>query len=451
MVLWGPGYYWVLLIICTYAVVTAGIPAVCCRLGGLLALPAGWALMELFVRDYLFRITWAVFGQALGDWPVVARASSFAGPELLTYLCVACGVAVAVWLRPVGRFERLLAVAQGPVLLAGVVVAGYFLPTPSPTEGVLRVAVIQPDVGAEVVRDAAGRDAFLRTLDHLIDQTLPDRPDVIALPETAFPGFVRYDNTLTAWVKRTVVRTRRPLLFGTLDREEGDPGRAYNASILITPYNTVTTYRKTQLVPFGERVPDPWPFRKELNVALRNLIEIYPGNEATVFQLADGRVFSTPLCSEEAAPDLARDFAAGGSKLLLSLVNTARVKDTCQAMQQLRRARLTAVAVGLPLVRCASGGPSCVVTPDGRIGEAILGPDGRPVRGEGAGVLEAPMGHAETLYGRCGDGLGTGLYLGATGLLTVWTQRRWLRLRRAAASPPLWESTLAEQGVAVKA
>jgi hypothetical protein len=92
-----------------------------------------------------------------------------------------------------------------------------------------------------------------------------------------------------------------------------------------------------------------------------------------------------------------------------------------------------------------------VVTPDGRIRTTLEGPDGRPVRGEGAGVLEAPMGHAETLYGRCGDGLGAGLYLGATGLLGVWTHRGRLRLRRAAASPPLWESTLAERGVAVKA
>jgi apolipoprotein N-acyltransferase len=438
MIFWGPGYYWVLLIICFYAVVTAGVPAVCCRLGGLLALPAGWALMELGVRDYLFRITWAVFGQALGDWPAVARVSSFAGPELLTFLCVACGVSGAVWLRPVGRVERILALVQGPGLLAAAVAAAYFTAPVSTTEGVLRIAVIQPDTAVESVRDAAGRDEFLRTLDRLIDRTLPERPDIIALPETAFPGLVRYDNALTEWVKGTVLRTRLPLLFGTFDREESDPNRAYNAAILVTPYGTVTTYRKTQLVPFGERVPDPWPFRKQLNAALGNVLEVYPGNEATVFRLADGRAFSTPLCSEEAAPDLAREFASSGAKLLVSLVNTARVKDTCQAMQQLRRARLTAAAVGLPLVRCASGGPSCVVTPDGQVRGALQGPDGKPVRGEGAGVLEVRMGRVETLYRQFGDTLALQLYLTALAVSAVWTRRRGLpmRPRHRISAPP---------------
>jgi apolipoprotein N-acyltransferase len=424
---WGWGYLWVLLLAVPYAAAVAVAPAACCRAGGLLALPAGWALMEVLLRNYLLRLTWALLGLPLADWPATARAAGQAGPEALSFLCAAVGVAAAVWLRPCVRSERVLAFAQGAGALALLVGWGLLAPAASPGEGTLRVGVIQPDVAAEQVRDVADRDAFLRRLDALIDRALPDRPDLIALPEAAFPGYVRYDDDLTAWIKRTVTRTRRPLLFGTLDHDEGDLRHVHNVAILVTPYNTVTTYKKTHPLPFGEHLPDWWPLRDQLAHVLGNTVNIYPGDEATVFRLADGEAFGVPLCSEEAVPGLGRAFAAGGARLLVSLVNTARVKSAGQGLQQLRRARLTAAAAGLPLVRCASGGPSCVVGPDAALGEVLADARGEPVLGEGAGVLAAQLGSTETPYRRYGDGPALALFGGVVVAATAWRHRNRFR------------------------
>lgn len=434
---WGWGYLWVLALAVPYAAAVAVVPAACCRAGGLLALPAGWALMEVLLRNHLLRLTWALLGLPLADWPVTARAAGLAGPEALSFLCAAVAVAAAVWLRPGPRSERVLALAQGAGALAALVGWGLLPPAASPGEGTLRVAVIQPDVAAEHVRDVAGRDAFLRRLDALINRALPGRPDLIALPEAAFPGHVRYDDALTAWVKRTVTRTRRPLLFGTLDHDEGDPRHVHNVAILVTPYDTVTTYKKTNPLPFGEHLPDWWPLRDQLAQALGNSVNIYPGDEATVFRLAGGEAFGVPLCSEEAVPGLGRALAAGGARLLVSLVNTARVKSAGQGLQQLRRARLTAAAAGLPLVRCASGGPSCVVGPDAALGETLADAAGTPVLGEGAGVLAAPLGGAETPYRRYGDGPALGLFAGVVLAAAAWKHRAALRPRPRSTARPL--------------
>jgi apolipoprotein N-acyltransferase len=53
-----------------------------------------------------------------------------------------------------------------------------------------------------------------------------------------------------------VRRTRRSFLFGSLDRTE-DRSQYFNVAILITPYGTVTIYRKMRLVPVGEYLPFP--------------------------------------------------------------------------------------------------------------------------------------------------------------------------------------------------
>jgi hypothetical protein len=77
--------------------------------------------------------------------------------------------------------------------------------------------------------------------------------------------------------------------------------------------------------------------------------------------------------------------------------------DSIQGLQHLRRARLTAVSVGLPLVRCTNSGISCLIDPLGRIRDTIADENGRVFMAKGTAIFSAPRGGVATSYRHWGD------------------------------------------------
>jgi apolipoprotein N-acyltransferase len=230
-----------------------------------------------------------------------------------------------------------------------------------------------------------------------IDRLPREEVELVALPETALPGFVRYDTPLADWARDVVIRTERPLLFGALDRSDSG-AETYNASFMITPFGTVTVYRKLRLAPVAESLA----FLGRLEGWLEGWREIgfptTPGAEVTLFRLRDGTAFATPICYEDAFAELARRFANAGAQLLVSLIDTERLGDSI-AEQHLRRARLTAIAVGLPIVRVTNSASSSVIDRRGRTTERIRADQLH-------GVLEAVLWSTATPYRRFGELLG---------------------------------------------
>jgi apolipoprotein N-acyltransferase len=409
----GGGFVWVLLAAALYGTPFLALPAAGCwlvrspssRVASLLVLPAGWALAEVGARHAGFLVTWALLGLPLADWPVLAQSAAVGGPETLSYLVVAINVAFALTVRGCPKSVKILGLLQGPGLLLLAATWGLLrLSADHPPGPSLRVGVIQPNIQQARKWDPAHRQSTLAQLDHLIAQAIDQDPAILVLPETAVTGFVRYENDLTAWVKGTVRRWRRPLVFGSLDRT-ADASQFFNVAIMITPYNTVTTYRKVRLVPMTEYVPELGPLRRLLSGLRGGLSEITPGAERTLFKLKAGITFATLICYEDIFPDLARDFASAGAEALIALVNTERFKDSSQAWQHLRRARLTAIAVGRPLVRCTNSGISCVIDGKGRLLATLRAEDGRVLLIAGARVFSVPLEPLETIYRRCGDAL----------------------------------------------
>jgi apolipoprotein N-acyltransferase len=419
----GDGYGWLLPVASVYNTVFMLIPAACCwafRPGSapasrLLILAAAWTLMEVLARHVLLGVSWALLGQPLADWPALAQGAALGGPESLSFLVVAVNVAIALAARDVSRTVKVLGIVQGPGLFLALLLWGTWrLDSPGATSASFRVAVIQPNTDQEQKWDPGKRQALLADLDRRIDRTLPEQPELIVLPETAVAGLVRFENDLTHWVRATVIRTRRPLLFGTLDLTD-TPGQVCNVAILITPYNTVTTYGKTRLVPVAEYLPALGPLSGWLAGLRCGWVSYTPGAEPTTFALAQGVTFSTMICYEDIFPDLARDFAAAGAGMLITLGNTERFKHSCASHQQLRRARLTALAVGLPMVRCTNSGISCVIDCHGRVLDTLEGENGAAVMVEGSQVFAVPRQGVPTVYRRFGDALP----LAASGVVIV--------------------------------
>lgn len=434
----GPGFFWLLPLAALYNSLFVLIPAASLwafapktPTARLLVLPAAWMLMEILARHLFVGVSWALFGLPLADWPVLSQAAALAGPESLSFLVVAVNVAIALVCRECSWTVKVLALIQGPGLVLAALAWGIIHVHAEGSGATLRAAVIQPNLTQAQKWTPELRRENLATLDRLIDATLRDSPDLIVLPETAVPGFVRYEDDLTQWARGTVIRTRRSLLFGTLDTAE-TAAQTANVAILITGYKTVVTYRKIRLVPITEYTPNLGPLSHWLS-RLRGGWQAYtPGKEATTFDLPEGITFSTMICYEDIFPDLAREFAAAGAHMLFALGNNELFGHSRQSWQQLRRARLTAVAVGLPMVRCTNSGISCVIDHQGALLDMIEGEDDEVLMVQGARVFAVPRRQVETAYRKLGDGLPLtmcgvligGVVAGSRCLLRVRRQRR---------------------------
>ncbi len=390
----GPGAGWFLLPVLPYALLFLSIPALCLHLAGahplrLAVLPAAWMLTEIVARRSLFARTWLLLGQPLSDYPIVAQVASLAGPEALTALVLALAISAYLAFRGGSKDMRIAAGAAGVIAAVLTLCWGglRLLASPAP---VASVAVVQPVNSQRTVWTPANRGPMLERMNRLVDAAARLRPAMIVLPETAVPGLVRHERELTDFVRAAVTRTATPLLFGALDYDEG---RVSNVAILITPYNTVTTYRKIRLVPFVEYTPKGIPY-----TAPATWPRYTPGNDPAVFRLASGLFFSAPICLEDTLPELARDFAGSGAQALVALVNTENFRGSGQALQHLRRARLTAISTGLPMIRSANSGISCSIDSRGRILAEVE-------EGVSKAVLLPLAGPGATLYARAGDAL----------------------------------------------
>ena len=96
-----------------------------------------------------------------------------------------------------------------------------------------------------------------------------------------------------------------------------------------------------------------------------------PGTEATIFSLplrAGGRVrFATPICFEDAFPNLNRRFIRAGADLLINLTNDAWSQTVSAETQHFVAAKLRAVENRRVLIRATNGGVTAAIDPWGRV------------------------------------------------------------------------------------
>ena len=433
----APGYGWILAIA---AVVSAlsflppslVFPIVARRLGRTAALtlvPVVWAGVEYVGSRHLFGAWWPFLGQPLAEQPWLCRSAAVLGPEGITYFALALGVFVSISLR---RDRNGGALARAAALGPGLAIATSLLGSvdsgqesqPSKTA---RIALVQPGLEHVESWTEAERSRFLERMDHLVDSCTNPPVDLVVLPESAVPEFVKYDDVSSAWVKALVQRSGTPLLFGSLDRN-ADGSRSYNVAILIIPNGEVLTYRKVHLAPVSERIHFPTILGSVLGGTLSPLLvaarggreEFTAGTGVVPFHLPSGMSFGPLICIEDAYPDLAREYASRGADHLIALVNTQRYDGTSLARQHLQRARLTCIATGLPMVRCTNSGISCVISPHGEVlGKLPESADaGNPV--VTAHAFVAASENCKTLYRRFGSWPLLMTLLGVVAIAVIW-------------------------------
>ncbi len=374
---------------------------------------AGWTAVE-WLRGTLFSgFGWNSLGVALRENIPLIQIAGITGTAGLTFLCMLIAATAAITLECLRReIVRRRARPHIDFFAAIFLVALAFgygvkkLTAPAPATEPLRVACVQGNVP---VYDYWDPKCEKRIMEGYVRQTrvaLASDPDLVVWPEAATPKPLLLDEIIYSQVKKLAEGTRADFLIGSV-HYEAEPRGDYNSAILLTGHaSSAQIYNKVHLVPFGEFVP----FRKLFPplgwvVGDRVPYDFDPGKGPAVLDLSVKPMKVGPLiCFEDTVGDLTRGFAVLGARLLVTLTNDGWFERSIATRQHLANAQLRTVETGLPLLRVADTGVTCLVDRFGRLKQILRGPDGNTfIEGILHATVPVPSHPETTFYTRHGD------------------------------------------------
>ena len=438
------GYHAVLAAVLRFA---AGVP----RAYRPFTVAAVWALYEYLKSSGYLGYPWGLIAYPAHAVTPLIQFVEITGVWGLSLLMATVNGVAAEWLDLAwqprrGVPARLWRGSAGAALLVAAAL-GYgaaALQRELPAAGSADLVLVQHNANPWQSGDDAGT---LRILEALTAEGIaadPVLPDLVVWSETAvrYPVAAPPSGGAAAQAPPPLRRFPVPLLTGVPWLVSEAPAAAMNAAMLVAPGGEVAAhYGKQHLVPFAESVPF-W----ELAAVRRFFSEVIglqatwvPGTEATIFSVPlrrGGRVrFATPICFEDAFPDLNRRFIRAGADLLINLTNDAWSQTVSAETQHFVAAKLRAVENRRVLVRATNGGVTAAIDPWGRIiGSAAPLFTATWVR------LQVPVYRppADTPYTRFGDWLPPllGLVLGVPLAVTRWRSRQRSGWRSGRRSGP---------------
>jgi apolipoprotein N-acyltransferase len=341
-------------------------------LGRIAMLAVAFAVLE-WVRGFIFTgFPWNAIGYTAMPIPIMMQPVRFIGVEGMTLL------AVFVFSMPAllgtGKGARV-GITAAALLLAADFGYGHwamqrFAARPGKSEMVVRL--VQPVTGLDEGDTDEGRNAVFEKLLKL--SSLPaepgKKPDLIVWPETAIP-FILTEKQEAFTRIADMLDDKQTLVAGTVRAEDAGPGspkRYYNSAYVFdSDGQIVSAADKVHLVPFGEYVP----FANILTSLGLDTVAALPGGYSaavtpSLLTLPGGRQLYPLICYEAIFPDEIGPESARASALI-NLTNDIWFGHTAGPYQHFHQAQVTAVELGLPMIRGANSGISAVIAADGEI------------------------------------------------------------------------------------
>jgi apolipoprotein N-acyltransferase len=296
----------------------------------------------------------------------------------------------------------------------------------------IRIGIVQPDTDP-FEKWETDRQVILSQLISQSESLLPDKPELIVLPENAVPFYLMLpQNRYFLWQLREFIDSSRvPILTGMphaifysdeqgpntakIIPETGEKYASFNSAILLLPsHEDYQFYGKIVLVPFVEKIPFSNMF--EFAVRIRRNIGIGGwdvGPDTTIFSFdrpggaTDDRSakFGTVICYESVYPGFVRHLPRLGADFLVVITNDSWWGRTPGPRQHHQVSILRAVENRRSIARSANGGISSFIDPYGK----VLYETGLFTRTQS--VHEIPIVREVTFYTRHGDMFAKGCLL----------------------------------------
>ncbi|OEU95830.1 acyltransferase, partial [Streptomyces abyssalis] len=394
----------------------------------LVLVPSGWLVIELVRSWEYLGGPWGVLGASQWQISPALRLASAGGVWLVTFVLVAVNCALAALAAPLtarrtGRSaaEAVAAAVALAVCCGAVAAAWAWAPRPR-ADGELRVAVVQPGV-------VKGQHARLERSEALTRGLKGRGLDLVVWGESSVSFDLGAHPRLRKRIADLSSQVGARILVNVDARRSDRPG-IYKSSILIGPDGTVgKRYDKTRLVPFGEYVPARSLLGWATSVG-RAAGEDRLRGDGPVMMETSGEKFGPLVCFESAFPDMSRQIALDGARLIVTQSSTSTFQDSWAPAQHASLGALRAAETGRPMVHATLTGISAVYGPRGERTGPWLGTDRSTAQ-----VYTVPLATGSTLYLRTGDWI----VHAATAALVLYGAASCVRgilRRRRAGSPP---------------
>ncbi|MCK4324140.1 MAG: apolipoprotein N-acyltransferase, partial [Armatimonadetes bacterium] len=349
------------------------------------ALAAAWVLVE-YIRSHIGALAVNFGDIAYSQYEMLSllQIASVLGSGAVTLVIVFTNALIAsVFVQH--RLERLEARQPAhpqmakPVLIgltvvfvvilggAVVIQSGSFL-TPSIKEIApgkpLQAILIQGNVAIQ--HPATQEDAERCRLTY-VDMTSKAAggmlADLIVWPETSLPVALNESPEYLDEVKKVAKETGAYLLMGAL---EAAGGQVHNSAYLFSGEGELLdTYRKVDLVMFGEYVPNLGPLNRLVKRYPIRSQNVVPGAERNLLQVYEVPL-GTLICWEAIFAGPNRELCRKGAQLLVAITSDSWAAYSPELRQHGAIASVRAVESRRYMVRAATMGPSAIINPYGR-------------------------------------------------------------------------------------
>jgi apolipoprotein N-acyltransferase len=336
----------------------------------LLMVAAWWVSAEYFLTDFCTGLPWSLVGYTWSSILVVAQLASIGSVYSLTFLtvCIA-GLPYLYFSLTPSRFTTFyVKIAAGMIVfILGFGGVRLYLNDPSYTSTKMRL--VQPFLTESPVWKLEEQRLNLDKLLRLSQVGTVDHPDIIIWPESALGFYLEGD--LIRKKLGEAIPSESYLMFGAARRDQGQKKLWNSLYVLNHRGETVATYDKHHLVPFGEYVPlRAWLEKLLPQAKIRKitsgLLDFSKGSGSETIQLPMLPSFSPNICYEAIFPGQVTA-PHPSPQWLLQVTNDVWFGNSMGPYQHFQIARMRAIEEGVPLVRVANSGISGVVDPYGRI------------------------------------------------------------------------------------
>jgi len=399
---------------------------------------AVWVALEMLRGRIFGGFPWNFIGVSQFKLVPLIQLASVTGVFGVSFLVVWFSLALYSAAQMILRNPNQRFVWQAEIILPLTVtiflfIAGFFsLNRDVPAENFLRTTIIQPSVPQTMIwsaKDDAQRfQALLQQSQSALDAANGERKisvsltatnnepaaapsagktDLLLWPESAVPDM---DDEVYHAIQQFAQSNQVWIILNAEDVEFHPAATNYfNSALLIRPDGQLAQiYHKRQLVIFGEYIPlVRWlPFIKWFTPITGGWTA---GEKPVTFDLQKCKT-SPLICYEDSFPGVTREAAADDIDFLVNLTNDGWFGHGAAQWQQAAASVFRSVENGVPLVRCANNGVSCLIDAHGRVTKILTDETG-DVHGRGALTVEIPLlapteKSGATFYHRHGEWFG---------------------------------------------
>jgi apolipoprotein N-acyltransferase len=231
----------------------------------------------------------------------------------------------------------------------------------SPVGNLTKVALIQGNIPQEMKWDEA---IAIQTVNQYLGMAKQSQAELVILPETALPVAIDLaqkdiaQDQVLAPFKTIAIQDNKAILVGTVSQQAD---AYFNTMLSISNLDTIQTYHKSHLVPFGEFIPLKgifgWIYRDWLNMPLSDLSR---GSTTQKPMQMAGQKIAVNICYEDVfGEEIIRQLPE--ATLLVNASNDAWYGRSNAAEQHLQFSQMRALETGRMVLRATNTGATAII------------------------------------------------------------------------------------------